>query len=125
VEGEGEMTLSDLKTKGAKEYKSHCVSDKVDAAGRHHREYDGEEYYHIANGDMMEIHAWAKAFRQALIDAGQGELFEAVLNHISGLAFLRTDQDRELWAAECIDSGAHLSEQWKEQGFCVGEKNHD
>lgn len=115
------MRTDELKTTGVPWFRARIVKDTVDSAGRHHREYDGEEIYHLASGGSMEIHAWGKAYRQALEDEGRADLFAAVLSFISGLAWLRTQADRELYAAKCIDSGAYLSPQWAERGFVFKE----
>ena len=115
------MTTADLKTKGTRRFVSTVIEDKVDAAGRHHRRYSGEEIYDLCAGGSMELHKWTRAYKQALEDEGRADLFAAVLAFVSDLAWLHTKADRETYAAECIEHGVYLSDRWAERGFrCPG-----
>ncbi len=110
-------TLQELKTKGVMEYKTYVISDTIDRAGRHHREYAGDEYVTLIGGEQIKFRDWCKEYKEALKEAGKEELYTAVRAHIDHLVWLRTDTDKEEYALSCIDSEAYRSEPWKRSGF--------
>ena len=76
--------------------------------GRYHREYSGMDYLPTPKFGLLSEDEWLRFAMQAIEENEDLDLFQAILNHVSNLAFMKRakERDRRLYAAECLVHGS-------------------
>lgn len=87
--------------------------------GTPHYNFVGIEYFETESAGKIRLEKWFKYFKEAVRAENKEKLFSAICDYCrKNCAWLKTDEDVDVHAAECLCHGSYLH--WKDFDYKEG-----
>ncbi len=96
--------IEKYRTTGARKFETRVIGKDF----RGHKITEAFEYFNTAEAGPMKLEAWYEAVKAAAVEDGLSELLERIKKHCrKNCAWLRTEQQIEEYALECLSNEAY------------------